>query len=238
MCVPSGVTEVEKRAVLEATLRAGAKEVYLVSEPMAAAIGCGLDISQPSANMIVDIGGGTTDIAVISLKGEVVSHSLRIGGSHFEEAIIRHVKRTHNLAIGERTAEEIKIKIGTAYPTENRYLEVRGRDQVSGLPANVMLSSHDLHVSLAEPITNIIDAIKSVLEITPPELAADIVDKGIILTGGGALLDGLAYLINQETYVPVHVADNPITCVARGCGKLLEMLDGMQSVLVSSRAYA
>jgi rod shape-determining protein MreB len=238
VCVPSGVTEVEKRAVLEATLRAGAKEVYLVSEPMAAAIGCGLDISQPSANMIVDIGGGTTDIAVISLKGEVVSHSLRIGGSHFEEAIIRHVKRTHNLAIGERTAEEIKIKIGTAYPTENRYLEVRGRDQVSGLPANVMLSSHDLHVSLAEPITNIIDAIKSVLEITPPELAADIVDKGIILTGGGALLDGLAYLINQETYVPVHVADNPITCVARGCGKLLEMLDGMQSVLVSSRAYA
>ena len=185
VCVPSGVTEVEKRAVLEATLRAGAKEVYLVSEPMAAAIGCGLDISQPSANMIVDIGGGTTDIAVISLKGEVVSHSLRIGGSHFEEAIIRHVKRTHNLAIGERTAEEIKIKIGTAYPTENRYLEVRGRDQVSGLPANVMLSSHDLHVSLAEPITNIIDAIKSVLEITPPELAADIVDKGIILTGGG-----------------------------------------------------
>lgn len=148
------------------------------------------------------------------------------------------MKRTHNLAIGERTAEEIKIKIGTAYPTENRYLEVRGRDQVSGLPANVMLSSHDLHVSLAEPITNIIDAIKSVLEITPPELAADIVDKGIILTGGGALLDGLAYLINQETYVPVHVADNPITCVARGCGKLLEMLDGMQSVLVSSRAYA
>ena len=224
VCVPSGVTEVEKRAVLEATLRAGAKEVYLVSEPMAAAIGCGLDISQPSANMIVDIGGGTTDIAVISLKGEVVSHSLRIGGSHFEEAIIRHVKRTHNLAIGERTAEEIKIKIGTAYPTENRYLEVRGRDQVSGLPANVMLSSHDLHVSLAEPITNIIDAIKSVLEITPPELAADIVDKGIILTGGGALLDGLAYLINQETYVPVHVADNPITCVARdaaSCWKCL-----------------
>ena len=238
VCVPSGVTEVEKRAVLEATLKTAAKEVYLISEPMAAAIGCGLDISQPSANMIVDIGGGTTDIAVISLKGEVVSHSLRVGGSHFEETIMRHVKRTHNLAIGERTAEEIKIKIGSAYPTEDKYLEVRGRDQVTGLPANVMLSSRELHTSLVEPVTDIVEAIKGVLEVTPPELAADIVDKGIILTGGGALLDGLDYLINQETHVPVHIADDPLTCVAQGCGQVLEMLDSLRSVLYSSRAYA
>jgi len=236
VCVPSGITEVEKRAVLDATLKSAAKEVYLISEPMAAALGCGLDISQPSANMIVDIGGGTTDVAVISLKGEVVSQSIRIGGCHFDEAIMRHIKRTYNVAIGERTAEEIKIKIGSAYSLENKYLEVRGRNLVSGLPCNLTLSSRDIQVSLEESIRNIVDGIKAVLEITPPELAADIVEKGIILTGGGALLDGLDYVIHQETRVPVHIADDPLTCVARGCGKALDMLDELQGVLFSSRA--
>ncbi len=238
VCVPSGITEVEKRAVLEATLKTAAKEVYLISEPMAAAIGCGLDISQPYANMVIDIGGGTTDIAVISLKGEVVSQSLRVGGLHFEEAIARHVKRTHNLVIGERTAEEIKITIGTAYPEEDKYMEVRGRDQVSGLPCNVMLGSRDVFEALQEPISNIIDAIKAVLEVTPPELAADIVDKGGVLTGGGALLDGLDRLISKETNIPVHIAREPLTCVAKGCGNVLEMLDKMSGVLISSHAHA
>ncbi len=235
ICVPSGITSVEKRAVLDATVKNVAKEVFLISEPMAAAIGCGLDITAPSASMIIDVGGGTTDVAVISLKGEVVSHSLRVGGAHFEEAIIRHIKRTRNVAIGERTAEEIKINIGTAYPKEEpKYLEIRGRNLVSGLPCNVELSSKDIHQSLEEPISNIIVGIKSVLEITPPELAADIVDKGIVLTGGGALLDGLAELIRHETQVPVYVADNPLTCVAEGCGMVLEMLDKLQDVLESN----
>ena len=237
VCVPSGITEVEKRAVIEATLKTAAKEVYLISEPMAAAIGCGLDISQPCANMVIDIGGGTTDIAVISLKGEVVSQSLRIGGLHFEEAIMRQVRRAHNVAIGERTAEEIKIKIGTAYPEEDKYMEVRGRDQVTGLPCNVMISSRDVYEALQVPVSNIIEAIKSVLEVTPPELAADIVDKGIVLTGGGALLDGLDKLISRETNVPVHIARDPLTCVAKGCGKVLEILDKMSDVLVSSHAH-
>src|SRR5690554_3862243 len=230
VCVPSGVTEVEKRAVLEATLKTAAKEVYLISEPMAAAIGCGLDITQPSANMIVDIGGGTTDIAVISLKEEVVNQSLRIGGAHFEQAITRYLKRVNNVAIGERTAEEIKMKIGSAFPRDDKVFDVRGRDLVSGLPCNITVSSRDVHESLAEPIKNIIDAIKSVLEITPPELAADIMDKGIVLTGGGSLLDGLNDLIHQEIEVPVHVADEPLTCVAQGCGMVLEMLDELQAV--------
>jgi len=234
ICVPSGITEVEKRAVLDAAVNSVAKEVFLISEPMAAAIGCGLDIRVPSANMIVDIGGGTTDIAVISLKGEVVSQSLRVGGSHFEEAIIRHIKRAYNVAIGERTAEEIKIHIGTAYPTENKYLGIRGRSLVTGLPCNIDLSSRDVFDSLEESINSIVDAIKSVLEVTPPELAADIVGKGIVLTGGGALLDGLPDLIHYETQVPVYVANNPLTCVAEGCGLVLEMLDEFQDVLKSS----
>lgn len=233
ICVPSGITEVEKRAVLDATSKTAAKDVYLISEPMAAAIGCKLDILEPSANMIVDIGGGTTDASVISLQGEVVNQSVRIGGSHFEEAITRHVKREYNIAIGERTAEEIKIRIGSAYPIENKHYEVRGRDLVSGLPCNLELSSRDVYVSLEEPIKNIVEMIKSVLEITPPELAADIMEKGIVLTGGGALLDGFVDLLQQETKVPVSVAEDPITCVARGCGTVLDMLDQLHGVLMS-----
>lgn len=236
ICIPSGITEVEKRAVLDATSKTTAKEVYLISEPMAAAIGCNLDIFQPSANMIVDIGGGTTDASVISLQGEVVSQSVRIGGSHFEEAIIRHVKREYNIAIGERTAEEIKIKIGSAYPTEIKYHGVRGRDLVSGLPCNIEISTRDVYTSLEEPIRNIVEMIKSVLEVTPPELAADIMEKGIVLTGGGALLDGMVELLQQETQVPVAVAEDPLTCVARGCGAVLDMLDKLHGVLMSKSA--
>lgn len=239
ICVPSGVTSVEKRAVLEAASQAAAKDVYLISEPMAAAIGCGLDISAPSGNMVVDIGGGTTDIAVISLGGEVVSQSLRIGGDHFEQAIIRHIKKEYNLAIGERTAEEIKIKIGTAYLGEDdQTMSVRGRDLVSGLPCTIELSSADIYASLEEPIKNIVEAIKGVLEITPPELAADIVNHGMVLTGGGALLRGMVRLLTEETRVPVHLADDPLTCVARGTGKVLHSLDKMRDgVIVASRSF-
>ncbi len=237
VCVPSGVTSVEKRAVLEAATEAGAKDVYIISEPMAAAIGCGLDISAAVGNMVVDVGGGTTDVAVISLGGEVVSQSLRIGGSHFEEAIIRHVKRLHNIAIGERTAEQIKIEIGTAYPTEEKTMSIRGRDLVSGLPCTIQLGSTEVYQSLEEPIRSILESIKAVLEITPPELAADIVDQGMVLTGGGALLHGLVPLISEETEVPVHIADDPLTCVARGTGEVLKMLDKLgDGVVLSARS--
>lgn len=228
ICVPSGVTGVERRAVMEAASQIAAKDVILISEPMAAAIGCGIDIAAPSGNMIIDIGGGTTDIAVISLGGEVVSQSLRVGGSHFEEAIIRYVKKNFNVAIGERTAEQIKVEIGTAYPTDVKTLNVRGRDLVTGLPCNIELTSHDIFKSLEEPIRSIIESIRSVLEITPPELAADIMDKGLVLTGGGALLDGMPRLIREQTGVPVFIAEDPLTCVARGTGKVLGMLDIFQ----------
>ncbi|NLM24994.1 MAG: rod shape-determining protein [Firmicutes bacterium] len=228
ICVPSGVTGVERRAVMEAASQIAAKDVILISEPMAAAIGCGIDIAAPSGNMIIDIGGGTTDIAVISLGGEVVSQSLRVGGSHFEEAIIRYVKKNFNVAIGERTAEQIKVEIGTAYPTDVKTLNVRGRDLVTGLPCNIELTSHDIFKSLEEPIRSIIEGIRSVLEITPPELAADIMDKGLVLTGGGALLDGMPRLIREQTGVPVFIAEDPLTCVARGTGKVLGMLDIFQ----------
>lgn len=228
ICVPSGVTGVERRAVMDAASQIAAKDVILISEPMAAAIGCGIDIAAPSGNMIIDIGGGTTDIAVISLGGEVVSQSLRVGGSHFEEAIIRYVKKNFNVAIGERTAEQIKVEIGTAYPTDVKTLNVRGRDLVTGLPCNIELTSHDIFKSLEEPIRSIIESIRSVLEITPPELAADIMDKGLVLTGGGALLDGMPRLIREQTGVPVFIAEDPLTCVARGTGKVLGMLDIFQ----------
>ncbi len=238
ICVPSGVTGVEKRAVLEAASRAAAKEVYLISEPMAAAIGCGLDIAAPAANMIVDVGGGTTDIAVISLGGEVVAESLRIGGDHFEEAIVRHVKREYNVAIGERTAEEIKINIGSAYPNTDKHMAVRGRDLVSGLPCTIQLSSGDIYQAIEEPILNIVEAIKNVLEITPPELAADIVNSGMMMTGGGALLDGLVRLFTEATKVPVHLADDPLTCVAKGTGQVLNNIDKIKSgVLMTSNSF-
>ncbi|HHT89424.1 MAG: rod shape-determining protein [Bacillota bacterium] len=229
ICVPSGITTVEKRAVIEAASLAGAKEVYLVTEPIAAAVGCGLDIAAPTGNMVVDIGGGTTDIAVISLGGEVTSESLRIGGSHIEEAIIRHVKRMYNLAIGDRTAEDIKIRIASAYPRADTTMEVRGRDLVTGLPANVEINSVDIHPALEEPILSIVDAIRGVLEITPPELAADIMNNGMSLTGGGALLDGMDRLIEEKTGVPVTLADDPLSCVVRGTGQLLDSIENMPS---------
>lgn len=225
VCVPAGITTVEKRAVLEAASLAGAKEIYLVTEPIAAALGCGLDISTPSGNMVVDIGGGTTDIAVISLGGEVVSESLRVGGSHIEEAIVRHIKRLYNLAIGDRTAEDIKIQIASAYPDPKNAMKIRGRDLITGLPATVEVSSQDIYPAVEEPITSIVDAIRRVLEVTPPELAADIINKGMALTGGGALLDGMARLIQEETGVPVVLAEEPLSCVVRGTGEVLESLD-------------
>lgn len=229
ICVPSGITTVEKRAVLEAASLAGAKEVYLVTEPIAAAIGCGLDIAAPSGNMVVDIGGGTTDIAVISLGGEVASESIRIGGSHIEEALVRHIKRVYNLAIGDRTAEDIKTTIASAFPSSDRKMTIRGRDLVTGLPATAEVSSIDIYPALEEPIHSIVDAIRSVLEVTPPELAADIVNKGMALTGGGALLDGMARLIQEKTGVPVTLAEDPLSCVARGTGEILDNLDRMSA---------
>lgn len=226
ICIPSGITTVEKRAVLEAATQAGAREVYLITEPIAAAIGCGLDIAAPSGNMVVDIGGGTTDIAVISLGGEVTSESLRIGGGHMEEAIQRYVQRFYNLAIGDRTAEEIKITVASAYPNQvDRKMSVRGRDLVTGLPATVEISAADIYPALEEPITSIVDAIRSVLEVTPPELSADIINKGMALTGGGALLDGIARLIQERTGVPVMMVEDPLTCAVRGTGEALDNLD-------------
>lgn len=229
ICVPSGITTVEKRAVLEAASLAGAKEVYLVTEPIAAAVGCGLDIAAPSGNMVVDIGGGTTDIAVISLGGEVTSESLRVGGSHMEEAIVRHVKRVYNLAIGDRTAEDIKTTIASCFPSSERKMSIRGRDLVTGLPATVEISSVDIYPALEEPIHSIVDAIRGVLEVTPPELAADIVNQGMALTGGGALLEGMDRLIQEQTGVPVTLAEDPLSCVVRGTGQILDSVDSMPS---------
>ncbi|HEY8344143.1 MAG TPA: rod shape-determining protein [Bacillota bacterium] len=238
VCIPSGVTSVEKRAVLEAAMEAGAKHTYIIEEPMAAAIGAGINIYEPSGNMMVDIGGGTTDIAIISLGGIVVSESLRIAGDKFDEAIIKYIKKMYNLMIGERTAEEIKIQIGSAYPEgEGKSMEIRGRDLVTGLPRTINFTSADSFQAMAEPITAIIDGVKSVLERTPPELASDIVDKGIVLSGGGALLDGFTKLLSEETGIPIHLAEDPLSCVVLGTGKLLESMDGLKSnIIVGSRS--
>ena len=238
VCVPSGVTSVEKRAVLEAVMQAGAKRTHLIEEPMAAAIGAGLDIREARGNMVVDIGGGTTDVAIISLSGIVVSESLRVGGDKFDEAIIRYIKKMYNLMIGERTAEDIKIQIGSAYPEgEGKSMEIRGRDLVTGLPRTIKFTSADTFQALSEPITAVIDGIKSVLERTPPELAADIVDKGIVLTGGGSLLHGFTRLLNEETDIPIHLAEDPMSCVALGTGKVLESVEGFRSgLIVGSRS--
>ena len=227
VCVPSGATEVEKKAVEDATYQAGAREVEIIEEPIAAAIGAGIDISRPCGNMIVDIGGGTTDIAVISLGGTVVSTSIKIAGDDFDEAIVRYMRKKHNMLIGERTAEDIKIKIGTCYPmAQNGTMDVRGRNLVTGLPRTITVSSEETEEALREPTLQIVEAVHSVLEKTPPELAADVADRGIVLTGGGALLRGLEELIEDRTGINTMTADQPMTCVAVGTGKYVEFLAG------------
>ncbi len=236
VCVPSGVTEVEKRAVFEATLQAGARAAFLIEEPMAAAIGAGLPIQEPTGNMVVDIGGGTTEVAVISLGGVVTSISIRIGGDECDESIIQHVKREYNIMIGERTSEEIKIEIGSAYPlSEEEDAEVRGRDLLTGLPKNIVLSSEEIRAAMEEPVSSIIQAIKSTLEKTPPELSSDIMDRGLVLAGGGALMKGLDERLRQETGMPVHVAEDPMTAVVLGSGKALEEIDVLKQILIGSQ---
>ncbi len=236
VCIPTGVTTVEKRAVLEATRQAGARSTFLIEEPVAAAIGAGLDISQPVGNMVVDIGGGTTDVAVLSLGNIVCSQSIRVAGDKFDEAIAKYVRKQFNVMIGERTAEEVKIKVGTAYPKERQLeMEVRGRNLVTGLPINLKLTSHQTFEAMEEPINDILDCIFHVLEKTPPELSADISDRGIVMTGGGSLLNGLDKLISEKTKLPVHVAEDAISCVAIGTGKALECLDKLQPHLVMSK---
>ncbi|MFN8109979.1 MAG: rod shape-determining protein [Thermoleophilia bacterium] len=229
VCVPSGVTGVEKRAVEEATLSAGARQAYLIEEPMAAAIGAGLPVAEPTGNMIVDIGGGTTEVAVISLGGIVVAQSIRVGGDEMDEAVIAWVKREYKLMIGSQTAEEVKLEIGSAYPLrEEVQAEIRGRDMISGLPKTVVLSSEEVREALEEPVNQIVDAVKSTLDKTPPELASDIMDRGIMLAGGGALLQGLDERLRRETEMPIHVAESPLTCVAVGSGRSLEEFEVMR----------
>lgn len=238
VAVPSGVTEVEKRAVVDATLSAGSKDARLIEEPMAAAIGSGLPVQEPTGSMVVDIGGGTTEVAVISLGGIVSHRSIRVAGDEMDEAIVQHVRRTYNLLIGERTAEEIKKEIGTAYidsEGETRQLEVRGRDLLTGLPKTVLVTQEEICAALSEPVAAIVEAVKMTLERTPPELAADIMDKGIIMAGGGSLLKGLPRLLANETGMPVHLSEDPLTAVVMGTGIALEHFDLLQRVLINSR---
>jgi rod shape-determining protein MreB and related proteins len=233
IAVPSGITQVEKRAVRESAESAGAREVYLIEEPMAAAIGAGLPITEPTSNMVVDIGGGTTEVAVISLAGIVFSKSVRVGGDKFDEAILQYVKRKYNLLIGERTAEVIKTTIGTAYPQEEpESIEVKGRDLVTGIPKILSIDSEEVRVAIAEQIDTIVQVVKLALEQTPPELAADIVDRGIFLTGGGALLKNLDVLLKEETGLPIIIADDPLSAVVLGSGKTLENLDLLKEVSI------
>lgn len=233
ICVPSGITPVEKKAVSDSALQARASEVHLVEEPMAAAIGSGLPITEPSGNMIVDIGGGTTEVAVISLAGIVYSRSVRIGGDEMDAAIVQFVKRKYNLLIGERTAEQIKIEIGSAAKLEEELtLEIKGRDLVEGIPKTLVISSIEVREALSEIVATIVEVVRTALERTPPELAADIVDKGIVLTGGGALLKKLDVRLREETGLPITVAENPLTCVVRGTGKMLEELDLLRKVSI------
>ncbi|XXR63370.1 rod shape-determining protein [Sorangium sp. So ce296] len=234
ICVPFGITEVEKRAVKESAEGAGAREVFLIEEPMAAAIGAGLPITEPSGNMVVDIGGGTTEVAVISLAGIVYSQSVRVGGDKMDESIMAYMKRKYNMAIGEQTAERIKITIGNAYPLEQQLtMEVKGRDMVAGIPKTVVVNSDEIRDSLSEPTNAIVDAVLIALERTPPELAADIVDKGIVLTGGGSLLKNLDVLLREETGLPVMVCDDPISAVVLGSGKALDHLELLKEVTIS-----
>jgi rod shape-determining protein MreB len=235
--IPSGVTEVEKRAVRDATVNAGARWARLIEEPMAAAIGAGLPVSEPSGSLIVDVGGGTTEVAVISLGGIVVSRSVRIGGDEMDADIVSFARREYNLLMGERTAEEIKIAVGSAYPTDgnDRTVTFRGRDLLTGLPRSVEVGGDQIREALEPSVAEIIDAIKETIEETPPELVADIMDQGIVLAGGGALLVGLDKRVAEATQMPVHIADDPLTCVVRGTGRVLEDLDTLERVLVSEQ---
>ncbi|RIL06012.1 MAG: rod shape-determining protein [Proteobacteria bacterium] len=235
VAVPSGITEVEKRAVRESAMSAGARECYLIEEPMAAAIGAGLPVTEPSGNMIVDIGGGTTEVAVLSLSGIVYANSTRVGGDKMDEAIINYVKRKYNLLIGERTAELVKINIGTAFPTDEiRSLEVKGRDLVAGVPKTLELKSDEICEALAEPVNTMVESVKIALESTPPELSADIVDKGIVMTGGGAMLANLDLLLREATGLPVMLAEDPLTAVVLGTGRCLDELELLREVAVRS----
>ena len=226
ICIPSRVTEVEKKAVIDAATQAGARKVYLIEEPIAAAIGAGIDISKPCGNMVVDIGGGTTDIAVISLGGSVVSTSIKVAGDKFDEAIVKYLKKKHNVAIGERTAEDLKVNVGCVYPkVQDTEMEVRGRDLITGLPTTVKIHSSEMLEAMIEPAMMIVDAVHTVLEKTPPELAADISDKGIYMTGGGCLVDGLDKLLQEKTGINVMIAQDTVSCVALGTGKALDTLD-------------
>ncbi len=234
VCIPTGATDVEERAVRQATLASGAKQAFIIEEPLAAALGAGINIAEPIGNMVVDIGGGTTDIAVLALGGIVCNTSLRVGGDKFDEAIVRYIRKEYNLMIGERTAEDIKMRVGAAWVTnENREqaMEVRGRDLVSGLPKTIQITSAETWIALEEPVFAVIEAVKKVLEITPPELAADIVNNGIVMTGGGSLLQGLDMLLCQETNLPVHIAPDSISCVAMGTGQALNEM----SILINNQ---
>lgn len=236
VCVPSGVTEVEEKAVLDATIQAGARRAHLIEEPIAAAIGAGIDISRPYGSMVVDIGGGTSDIAVISLGGIVVSNSIKVAGDAFDDTIVRYIRKKHNIMIGERTAEDMKIKIGCVYPREEEIeMEIRGRCLVSGLPKTVTVTSTEMLEALEEPIANIIEAVHTVLEKTPPELLGDISNSGIVLTGGGALIHGLDLLIQKETGISVHIAEDAVSCVAVGTGKALDNIDTLKDSSTSQR---
>ncbi len=239
VCVPSGVTPVERRAVIQATREAGAGEAYTIEEPMAAAIGAGLPIAMPGGNMVVDIGGGTTDVAVISLDGIVIPGSVRVGGNKLDEVIIRYIRNQYNLMIGDRTAEEIKIRIGSAFPqAQEATMEVRGRDLIAGLPKTITVSSEEIREALQEPVNAVVERVKSVLEETPPELASDIIERGITLTGGGALLRGLDELLHAATGIEVRVADDPLSCVAVGTGRALEEYGAIrESSVIQSDAY-
>lgn len=236
ICVPSGVTEVEKRAVIDATVEAGGGKTFLIEEPIAAAVGAGLDISKPDGNMIIDIGGGTADIAVISLGGIVVSKSIKVAGDKFDEAIIKYMRKAHNLLIGERTAEELKIQIGTASPRPKPVtMDCRGRDLITGLPKNITVSSEEMLEALREPVNAISDAVHSVLEKTPPELASDISARGIVMTGGGSLLHGLNRMLEKRTGIPTYIAEDAISCVAKGTGMALEHIDVLEKSMMTQR---
>ena len=234
ICIPSGVTDVERRAVREAAVAAGGRRVSIIEEPMAAAIGAGLPVAEATGSMVVDIGGGTSEVAVISLGGIVTARSVRIGGDSFDSAVIQYIKRKYNLLIGERTAEQIKIEIGSAYPFENEEpREIKGRNLVDGLPKSITIEPYEIREALADSISQVLDAIKTTLERTPPELAADIIDHGITLTGGGALLRGLDALVSKETGINVHIAENPLDCVAVGTGRVLEDIERLRDVLTT-----